>query len=227
MDPLETAVDSALGARDLGVLVDAVPQDTYLHDLWDDIEGLFLFQDAVAHDPTWGPRDKTLCVATQDVVMPVDGIALIPRMLRMKVRELHLARLAPVRRLSRLVEPQQLVRMLESWGLNAEQRAKREARKSLVQSVTQFVSARIAAKQQPAHPSRLRLRVHTQTTGGRVIVTPAAVFNGGTIFGAPTSPVDGLIDPGIYLFGVAGPTTTTWDRQKHDVSLFHEIHLPL
>jgi hypothetical protein len=45
----------------------------------------------------------------------------------------------------------------------------------------------------------------TSTHGLRVHYSPAYFINPNLVFGSRTSPVNGTIQPGRYIFGVAGP----------------------
>ena len=61
--------------------------------------------------------------------------------------------------------------------------------------------------------------VHTNSPGLRISYSPVYLFDGkGTIFGSPSTPVQGWIRPGRYIFGGAqGAQPITWDGGEYDV----------
>jgi len=74
----------------------------------------------------------------------------------------------------------------------------------------------------------LEVRVNTSSRGGRVFYSPATMFRGADVFGAPTSPVVRPIGPGRYLFGVEQRDgTTIWDAGEHEIPPTFDITLPL
>jgi hypothetical protein len=81
-----------------------------------------------------------------------------------------------------------------------------DALRSLREGLVQFLTVRFSARKSniSAGPG-LRFRVITRTHGLRVHWSPAYFFNPNNVFGSPTSPVDGWIQPGKYKFGAVGP----------------------
>jgi hypothetical protein len=83
-----------------------------------------------------------------------------------------------------------------------------EAQQRFENGLTDFVSVRGAGSQGPGYTSAgLKFRVVTETRGLRVHYTPS-YFISWRVFGAPTSPVDGWIQPGQYKFGAVGTNYT-------------------
>lgn len=79
-----------------------------------------------------------------------------------------------------------------------------EAQQKFENGLTDFVSVRGAGSQGPGYTTTgLKFRVVTQTRGLRVHYSPS-YFMSWRVFGAPTSPVDGWIQPGQYKFGAVG-----------------------
>jgi hypothetical protein len=71
--------------------------------------------------------------------------------------------------------------------------------------LTHFLTSRFRfAKANPALSSGLSFTVVTSSLGLRVHYSPAYSFNPNLAFGSPTSPVSGTLQPGRYMFGVAG-----------------------
>jgi hypothetical protein len=79
-----------------------------------------------------------------------------------------------------------------------------EAQQRFTNGLTDFVSVRGAGSRGQGYTSTgLKFRVVTQTRGLRVHYSPS-YFISWKVFGAPTSPVEGWIQPGQYKFGAVG-----------------------
>ncbi|HEX7773001.1 MAG TPA: hypothetical protein VF435_11315, partial [Pyrinomonadaceae bacterium] len=69
----------------------------------------------------------------------------------------------------------------------------------------QFLTSRFRfAKTNPSVSSGLSFKVVTSSVGLRVHYSPAYYFNPSLFFGSPTTHVSGTLQPGRYMFGVAG-----------------------
>lgn len=86
-----------------------------------------------------------------------------------------------------------------------------ETKGFLKNRLIKFLLSRFQAKDQEGSPPTsppvnlgVPFQVITKYDGLRVHYSPAYFFNPSLVFGSPTSPVLGLIQPGRYLFGVAG-----------------------
>jgi hypothetical protein len=72
----------------------------------------------------------------------------------------------------------------------------------------------------------LRFRVVTQRHGLRVHYTPSYFVSAWNVFGSPTSPVDGWIQPGRYKFGAMGANfPLRFDPGDFDIPPLREAHL--
>jgi hypothetical protein len=71
--------------------------------------------------------------------------------------------------------------------------------------LTQFLTSRFGfAKTSSSPSSGLSFKVITSSAGLRVHYSPAYYFNSKLVFGSPTTHVSGTLQPGRYMFGVAG-----------------------
>jgi hypothetical protein len=90
-----------------------------------------------------------------------------------------------------------------------------EARGFFRQRLGAFLAPRIGTKTSPPGPeASFPFRVETPGRSGlRVHYSPAYFFDGHNVFGnTPSSPVDGLLPSGRYVFGAAyPPERPTWD----------------
>lgn len=72
----------------------------------------------------------------------------------------------------------------------------------------------------------MQIRVHTQTAGLRVHYTPSYFFTPNQVLGAPTTPVDGWVQPGRYKFGAMGKGfPLKFDPADFDIPPQTEAHL--
>ena len=88
----------------------------------------------------------------------------------------------------------------------------------LRQRLKDFLSIRFGAYEREQRPvgGGLPFRVSTSTEGLRVHYSPAYILNLNTVFGEPTTPVDRMIQPGRYVFGVARKNgRPKFDLQSH------------
>jgi hypothetical protein len=88
---------------------------------------------------------------------------------------------------------------------------------------SRFKSTEEAESDRPGLP----LRVVTRKSGLRVHYSPAYFFNPALVFGSPTSPVSGFIQPGRYIFGVVGGDLPkpTFISAEYDIPPTEEVHL--
>jgi hypothetical protein len=76
--------------------------------------------------------------------------------------------------------------------------------------------------------ARLPFRVITETRGLRVHYSPAYFFDPTSVFGGPSSPVDGFLAPGRYIFGAyRSDGSAEFDRGEFDVPEAQEAWLAL
>jgi hypothetical protein len=88
------------------------------------------------------------------------------------------------------------------------------AKSGLVQRAYQFLRQRLfVAKAKPDSPRESPIRVVTRDDGWRISCSPA-YFVRPRYFGAPSSPVDGTVDPGIWIFGVDRGAGIAWDAAE-------------
>jgi hypothetical protein len=89
------------------------------------------------------------------------------------------------------------------FGQQPEPLSPKDAQTSFVSRLSKFISARFSATTLPPSSAGLSFTVETRTRGGRVHVSEAYFHDPKRIFGAPTSPVRGRLQPGRYIFGVS------------------------
>jgi hypothetical protein len=70
--------------------------------------------------------------------------------------------------------------------------------------VVSFLATRFSARAAVANSPGIRFTVNTQNPGERVHYSPAYFQKLSTVFGSPTTPVKGWIQPGRYTFSVVG-----------------------
>jgi hypothetical protein len=164
-----------------------------------------------------------LCVVYDDDLIPLDwagsfGIFwAVVRDSSANVQEMYLQRLRTI------VESSFYRLCLEQANIRTIQAKSDEVMLFMRRGLVSFLSARIAAKrifvnrlgnlfsgaagrkQGLATNRGLRFRVITKQHGLRVHYSPSYFFNPSHVFGSPTSPVDGWIQPGRYKFGAVGP----------------------
>lgn len=80
-------------------------------------------------------------------------------------------------------------------------------------------------KAPPPPVQALPFRVFSETRGTRVHVSPAYFFDPTRVFGAPTSPATGALQPGVYIFGVARPDGVWFDSAEFEVPRDPEAYL--
>jgi hypothetical protein len=98
------------------------------------------------------------------------------------------------------------VRPSPSRGLPLSECSTEEARESFASRLAAFLTLRYRAKVQVMSFSPgLQFKVVTTNPGLRVHYSPAYFFNPWNVFGGPTTPVYGWIQPGRYIFGAVGP----------------------
>jgi hypothetical protein len=122
-------------------------------------------------------------------------------------------------------------------GLETEALDRGDAGNSFISNLTDFVFNRLlgtafgpgnGAPDRPMTPQRLLFRVHANSDGLRVHYDPVYLHSGGgTVFGQPTSPVDGELLPGKYIFGVATYGAPRWDPGVYEVPPATEGHVQL
>jgi hypothetical protein len=96
--------------------------------------------------------------------------------------------------------------MLNESNLGYMESSVEEAVSMFSDALIVFLTTRFSARQSNISTSPgLRFRVITQRQGLRVHWTPSYFFNPANVFGSPTSPIDGWIQPGTYKFGAVGP----------------------
>jgi hypothetical protein len=107
--------------------------------------------------------------------------------------------------------------------------------KGFIEGLESFLGMRIDASEGNVPPGAggsssprqmLDFRVHTRKKGGRVHYTRAYYLNYRSVFGSPTTPAHGLLDPGIYGFLVEYPGGQPFlDPGIYDVPPLTEAHL--
>lgn len=81
-----------------------------------------------------------------------------------------------------------------------------EARLFLGARLQSFLNTRFSARESDiSKRPGIEVRVDTRSRGLRVHVSPAYFFNSTTVFGTPTTPVIGWLQPGRYVFGASKP----------------------
>lgn len=130
---------------------------------------------------------------------------------------------------------------LESLGLRVGFYSASEAEGFIFDRLTEFLRSRLKGPRSesislrdeiqilPPSPG-LSFTVETLTHGLRVHYSAAYFFNPHNVFGSSlTSPVDGWIQPGRYVFGVAGGpyATPTFDTGEYDIPPHHRAVLSL
>ena len=96
--------------------------------------------------------------------------------------------------------------LFQEWGLKCSQFHVRDAESFFRNRLSDFLTARFSARQSDFSISPgIRFRVNTPGKRGlRVHYSPSYQLNPSHVFGAPTTPVDNWIRPGVWKFGVAG-----------------------
>lgn len=136
---------------------------------------------------------------------------------------------------ARTTDFQSLENLLNSRGLPTRRLTVPDGRQAFLLRLRRFTFARLIGgllvpRTPPARAPRLKgrlgFRVFTATHGLRVRYAPASILGEGTVFGSPTSPVDGELLPGRYIFGAEGPNTPlVWDPGEYDVPPATEARL--
>lgn len=102
-----------------------------------------------------------------------------------------------------------LARDVERAGASTVDLAPEDARRHVRSRLARFLERRLAAQEKAADPSApgLPFRVMTRGSGLRIHWSPAYFFEPGHVFAFGLStPVDGWLAPGRYIFGAVGPT---------------------
>ncbi len=105
-----------------------------------------------------------------------------------------------------------------------------EARSFFRNRLVRFLFGRIRSDtgRRAAPAPGLVFRVGTQRSGLRIHYTPAYFFTEKRTFGAPTSPVEGWIQPGLYRFGAVGPEfPLTFDPAEFEIPPLTEAWLTI
>jgi hypothetical protein len=222
-----SAARSAIKIFDLGPLIGVLPKNIFVGDLYDDVLGYFNAY-PIGPEGSGYPFGMVVpCLAVASRLIPIDYVAVLSQSRHTSTVS---APWATARAPLRAAYSEHLVGLIESLGFKFEWTPRKDADEMLAHNVARVVERRMGSRlgsvKGPAAPlNSLRFRVHTQGRGLRVLVSSACVFRGGRVFGAPTTPVDSWLTPGVYIFGAADSTRTRWEQAEYDVPPHHEATL--
>jgi hypothetical protein len=88
----------------------------------------------------------------------------------------------------------------------------RDASKFLKKGLAKFLRSRMSGKTKdaPTVEQAIRFMVRTESSGLTIHCSPAYFFDRGLVFGGPSTPVEGWLPPGRYVFGAYSEFRSTW-----------------